>query len=202
MHWHLAAEKGHARAQYNLGVAYAHGRGCPQDLDNAILWWKRAAAQGHAEAAKHLPAVVQQRSSERKQDWIVGACIWGFLALVALVIYGASRLIPDFGTWLFVGVIAFFVIAAVVDLLRWSRRELWLILHNPREAKRAWSNRGHKSAVLIRIILVWAISLIAAAAISPWLEAFLDLKDGGWIFLPTLFVVWLVLRTAGTRFSE
>ncbi len=48
------AEQGHARAQFNLGVAYANGRGVPQDHAEAVKWWRLAAAQGYALAQAHL----------------------------------------------------------------------------------------------------------------------------------------------------
>lgn len=41
-----AADQGNASAENNLGVAYSHGQGVPQDEMVAITWWKKAAAQG------------------------------------------------------------------------------------------------------------------------------------------------------------
>ena len=48
--YRLAAEQGDAEAQFNLGVRYFHGRGVPEDLQEAIHWVRLAAEQGHAEA--------------------------------------------------------------------------------------------------------------------------------------------------------
>ena len=42
----LAAEQGHARAQYNLGVMYEGGRGVLQDNVYAHMWWNIAASSG------------------------------------------------------------------------------------------------------------------------------------------------------------
>ena len=37
-YWIPAAEAGHARAQFYLGVCYEHGNGVPQDMAAAIRW--------------------------------------------------------------------------------------------------------------------------------------------------------------------
>ena len=46
----MAAEQGHAGAQYNLGLRYATGRGVPEDDAEAVRWYRMAAEQGHAGA--------------------------------------------------------------------------------------------------------------------------------------------------------
>ena len=46
----VAAEQGHAEAQFNLGVLYFNGQGVKQDFVNAKKWFEKAAKQGHAEA--------------------------------------------------------------------------------------------------------------------------------------------------------
>jgi uncharacterized protein len=48
------AEQGYASAQYNLGIAYANGRGVPQDDKEAVKWWRKAAEQGYASAQYNL----------------------------------------------------------------------------------------------------------------------------------------------------
>ena len=45
------AERGHARAQYRLGLMYLLGNGVPKDLAEAVKWYRKAAEQGHARAA-------------------------------------------------------------------------------------------------------------------------------------------------------
>ena len=40
-----AAEKGYAKAQYNLGVMYENGRGVEPDYEEAMQWYIMAAAQ-------------------------------------------------------------------------------------------------------------------------------------------------------------
>jgi TPR repeat protein len=50
----LAADQGHAGAQYNLGIAYANGLGVSEDISAGVTWFQRAADQGHAAAQGHL----------------------------------------------------------------------------------------------------------------------------------------------------
>ena len=50
----LAAEQGHADAQFQLGQMYAQGLGTTQQFDQAADWYLRAAKQGHAKAPFHL----------------------------------------------------------------------------------------------------------------------------------------------------
>jgi hypothetical protein len=52
--YRLAADQGHARAQCNLGIMYATGRGVPQDDAEAVRWYRLAADQGHADAQYNL----------------------------------------------------------------------------------------------------------------------------------------------------
>ncbi len=49
--WREPAIKGDADAQFNLGQAYKMGRGVKADLDVALDWYRRAAAQGHLQAS-------------------------------------------------------------------------------------------------------------------------------------------------------
>jgi len=48
------AEKGDARAQYNLGLLYSSGLGVEQDYQAALKWHRMAAAQGHAGGQNEL----------------------------------------------------------------------------------------------------------------------------------------------------
>jgi len=52
--WRPLADQGNARAQYNLGVAYAAGNGVPQDYVQAVSWWRKAAEQGFVKAQYNL----------------------------------------------------------------------------------------------------------------------------------------------------
>lgn len=55
LNWHhYAARKGHAEAQYRLGLILEQGRGRTPDPVQAAQWFGKAADQGHVEAAYHL----------------------------------------------------------------------------------------------------------------------------------------------------
>ena len=46
--WIPQAEQGDAKAQYNLGVIFANGKGVPKNDSKAVKWYRKAAEQGHA----------------------------------------------------------------------------------------------------------------------------------------------------------
>ncbi|MBE6293239.1 MAG: tetratricopeptide repeat protein [Bacteroidales bacterium] len=53
--WYLeAAEQGHAKAQYNLGVCYYNGDGVQQSYVKAAKWYRKAAEQGNMYAQYNL----------------------------------------------------------------------------------------------------------------------------------------------------
>ena len=55
MRWfRIAAERGLAEAQYNLGVMHADGRGVERNLAEAARWYRLAAEQGVAQAQYNL----------------------------------------------------------------------------------------------------------------------------------------------------
>ncbi|PIX97777.1 MAG: hypothetical protein CO126_06745 [Hydrogenophilales bacterium CG_4_9_14_3_um_filter_63_34] len=49
-----AAQAGHARAQYLLGLLYSRGKGVKQNDAEAEFWFNRAASQAYAPACFHL----------------------------------------------------------------------------------------------------------------------------------------------------
>jgi TPR repeat protein len=49
-----SAYQGDAEAQFDLGWRYAYGYGVKQDDAEAVKWYRKAAEQGHAEAANNL----------------------------------------------------------------------------------------------------------------------------------------------------
>jgi len=50
-HWFCkAAEKGHADAQWHLGMLYEYGNGVEKSLSTATTWYRKAAEKGHADA--------------------------------------------------------------------------------------------------------------------------------------------------------
>lgn len=52
-----AAEQGHKRAQYNLGVMYAMGQGIEKNISKAREWFQKAADQGYEDAKRALREV-------------------------------------------------------------------------------------------------------------------------------------------------
>ena len=52
--WINLAQKGNVDAQFNLGVAYANGRGGNQDQKSAVKWYRRAAEKAHVGAQNNL----------------------------------------------------------------------------------------------------------------------------------------------------
>ena len=54
-----SAARGDARAQYELGVAYANGDGVAADYAEAAHWFSEAAHSGHPEARRQLAFMVQ-----------------------------------------------------------------------------------------------------------------------------------------------
>ena len=48
--WFPLAERGDAKAQYNLGVIHANGKGVPKNYTEAVKWYRKAAEHGHAGA--------------------------------------------------------------------------------------------------------------------------------------------------------
>ena len=65
-----AAKKGYARAQYQLGWMYAHGRGVARDDPTAAAWFRLAAANGVVQAEQMLRLVDDPK--QRKKAHCVG----------------------------------------------------------------------------------------------------------------------------------
>ena len=57
----LAAESGHSKAQYNLGMCYESGKGIKQDMVSAVRWYTEAANNKHPKAANNLGVCYQAR---------------------------------------------------------------------------------------------------------------------------------------------
>jgi hypothetical protein len=52
--WTIAANKGDAEAQNDLGLLYGNGQGVAQDYNQAVSWYRKAAEKGYAEAQNNL----------------------------------------------------------------------------------------------------------------------------------------------------
>jgi tetratricopeptide (TPR) repeat protein len=50
----IAAEKGYAAAQFNLGLMYEYGQGVSQNYGEALIWYRKAAEQGDENAKSKL----------------------------------------------------------------------------------------------------------------------------------------------------
>ncbi len=59
--WRPLADSGDADAQFNIAQAYKLGRGVPQDMNAAIDYYRRAAAQGHAQAEDNAGLLLYQQ---------------------------------------------------------------------------------------------------------------------------------------------
>jgi uncharacterized protein len=73
-----AAERGHADAQYNLGLMYYDGQGTPLDPSEASRWFRKAAEQGLADAQFNL-GLLYAHSRGVEKDY-VEASLWLILA--------------------------------------------------------------------------------------------------------------------------
>lgn len=59
--WRPLAQNGDPDAQFNLGQAYKLGRGVQPDLNAAMDWYRKAAAQGHLRAEDNLGLLMFQQ---------------------------------------------------------------------------------------------------------------------------------------------
>lgn len=66
--YRLAAEQGHAGAQYSLGVHYALGQGVEKDYPESARWYRLAAEQDHA-GAQYLLGSAYETSSGVEHDF-------------------------------------------------------------------------------------------------------------------------------------
>jgi uncharacterized protein len=76
------AQKGHAGAQYNLGVMYYNGNGVAQDYKAALKWYRLAADQGLAQAQQNL-GIMYGLGSGVAQNYVY-AHMWLNLAAASL----------------------------------------------------------------------------------------------------------------------
>jgi TPR repeat protein len=72
-----AAENNHAKAQYNIGFMYEHGRGVVQNYHGALTWYRKAADQGDAAAQnehrQHVRDWTRRADGLRRGDQMVSA---------------------------------------------------------------------------------------------------------------------------------
>ena len=87
----MAAEQGHAGAQFNLGLMYAEGRGVPEDHAAAADWYRMAAKQGHAGAQTNIGFMYAEGQGVTKDD--VEATRWFLKAAVQVQTLFALKLL-------------------------------------------------------------------------------------------------------------
>lgn len=63
--YRMAADKGHAEAQYSLAFLYVYGHGVAYDLSEAASLYRKAAEQGHAEAQYYLGCFYDKATGRR-----------------------------------------------------------------------------------------------------------------------------------------
>ncbi|MEE9240571.1 MAG: tetratricopeptide repeat protein [bacterium] len=66
--WHSLAEKGHAKAQYNLAILYIQGNGTSKNPREAAKWLRKSAKQGHANAQYNLGLMFLNGEGVKKSD--------------------------------------------------------------------------------------------------------------------------------------
>lgn len=76
--WRPLAIAGDADAQFNLAQAYKLGRGVPQDLNQAVDWFRRAAAQGHLQSEDNLGLVLYEMGQKDEAlPWLQRSSVRG-----------------------------------------------------------------------------------------------------------------------------
>jgi TPR repeat protein len=100
-YWYeLAAQKGHAEAQFNLGRLYATGKGgIPHDEEQALRWVRAAASQGYPPAQARLGARYAEglgiaQDSKRAFFWLTLAYLHGDKSVEKLRTSLAAKLSP------------------------------------------------------------------------------------------------------------
>jgi len=66
------------KAQFNLGVMYEKGQGVPQNLQEAVKWYRLVAEQGYASAQYYL-ALMYYSGKGVPKDYVL-AHMWANLA--------------------------------------------------------------------------------------------------------------------------
>ena len=59
--FYVLAKEGDPKAQFNVGLIYANGKGVNKDSYQAMVWYKKAAEQGNTAAQYNLAKLISQR---------------------------------------------------------------------------------------------------------------------------------------------
>ena len=63
-----AAEQGHAKAQFNLGLCYEYGIGVEKDLIKAMEWYTKASKHGYEKAKERLLSIKNNLNQSKKRE--------------------------------------------------------------------------------------------------------------------------------------
>ncbi len=88
--WRKAGERGHAEAQWRLGMSYHFGDGVSQDYTEAITWFRKAADQGFTQAQWSL-ANAYYTGQGVSQDYTIAYAWWNLAATNGLEAGEESR---------------------------------------------------------------------------------------------------------------
>lgn len=82
--FYVLAKEGDPKAQFNVGLIYAEGKGVNKDIYQAMEWYKKAAEQGNTAAQYNLSKLISQRpdskdprAQERVRYWLEKAAEGG-----------------------------------------------------------------------------------------------------------------------------
>jgi len=74
--FYVLAKEGDPKAQFNVGLIYANGKGVAKDNYQAMVWYKKAAEQGNTAAQYNLAKLISQkpgkedtRAQEKVKYW-------------------------------------------------------------------------------------------------------------------------------------
>jgi TPR repeat protein len=67
--WRQLADKGHAIAQFNVGLLYEKGHGVPKDTAEAVRWYERAAENGDVISQFKLGLIYVEGRDTVRQDY-------------------------------------------------------------------------------------------------------------------------------------
>jgi len=62
--FYVLAKEGHPKAQFNVALIYANGKGVNKDIYQAKEWYKKAAEQGNTAAQYNLAKLISQSSDK------------------------------------------------------------------------------------------------------------------------------------------
>ena len=74
--FYVLAKNGDAKAQFNVGLIYAMGKGVNQDSYQAKEWYRKAADQENRAAQYNLAKLLMQQEDNKDKDTIKRAIYW------------------------------------------------------------------------------------------------------------------------------